>query len=213
MSGRRRAEGTLPYRLTRLPSRLASLVALALLVAELATSYPEQLNYLTDAYILSVASKPYSKDTSVRRPLEYTIQKLENLLKWREESGAVEVFGILELSRKSVSQARKEGCSDAEYDKAVKLANTLNTNSVYVHGYDVEGRPVIWLRCNRKPWMIPDVAAEVSLYILVSDFAIAMMPEGVTDFVVVSDSSSPPPPSPSFLVSTLKGVVKGYPDR
>lgn len=181
--------------------------------AELATSYPEQLNYLTDAYILSVASKPYSKDTSIRRPLEYTIQKLEALLKWREESGAIEVFELLELSKKSIGQAREDGCSDVDYDKAVKLANTLNTNSVYVHGYDIEGRPVIWLRCNRKPWMIPDVAAEVALYILLSDFAISVMPEGITDFVVVSDSSSPPPPSPSFLVSTLKGVVKGYPDR
>ena len=39
------------------------------------------------------------------------------------------------------------------------------------------------------------------------------MPPGVTDFVVVCDSTTPPPPSPSFLVSTLKGLVRGYPDR
>ncbi len=39
------------------------------------------------------------------------------------------------------------------------------------------------------------------------------MPEGVTDFVVVSDSSSPPPPNPHFMINLLSALVKGYPDR
>ena len=39
------------------------------------------------------------------------------------------------------------------------------------------------------------------------------MPEGVTDFVVISDSSSPPPPVPSFMINVLKALVRGYPDR
>lgn len=38
--------------------------------AELATEFPDDYKYLSDAYILSVASKPYSKDPSIRRPLE-----------------------------------------------------------------------------------------------------------------------------------------------
>ena len=37
---------------------------------ELATQFPEDYTYLSDAYILSVASKPYSKDPTKRRPLE-----------------------------------------------------------------------------------------------------------------------------------------------
>ena len=32
--------------------------------------FPEDYTYLSDAYILSVASKPYSKDPENRRPLE-----------------------------------------------------------------------------------------------------------------------------------------------
>jgi hypothetical protein len=43
---------------------------LSLIRAELASDFPEDYDYLSDAYILSVASKPYSKDPSVRRPIE-----------------------------------------------------------------------------------------------------------------------------------------------
>lgn len=39
------------------------------------------------------------------------------------------------------------------------------------------------------------------------------MPKGVTDFVVLSDSNSPPPPNPQFMISLLKALVMGYPDR
>ena len=43
---------------------------LAIIRAELATEFPDDYKYLSDAYILSVASKPYSKDPTIRRPLE-----------------------------------------------------------------------------------------------------------------------------------------------
>lgn len=46
---------------------------LSIVRAELACEFPEDYNYLSDAYILSVASKPYSKDPSIRRPLEVSI--------------------------------------------------------------------------------------------------------------------------------------------
>jgi hypothetical protein len=46
---------------------------LAIIRAELACEFPDDYNYLSDAYILSVASKPYSKDLSVRRPLEVSL--------------------------------------------------------------------------------------------------------------------------------------------
>lgn len=43
---------------------------LSIIRAELACEFPDDYTYLSDAYILSVASKPYSKDPSIRRPLE-----------------------------------------------------------------------------------------------------------------------------------------------
>lgn len=49
---------------------------LSIIRAELACEFPEDYSYLSDAYILSVASKPYSKDPTVRRPLEVRLQSL-----------------------------------------------------------------------------------------------------------------------------------------
>ena len=43
---------------------------LKIIRAELATSFPDDCTYFSDSYILSVASKPYSKDPNIRRPLE-----------------------------------------------------------------------------------------------------------------------------------------------
>jgi hypothetical protein len=49
---------------------------LSIIRAELACEFPEDYNYLSDAYVLSVASKPYSKDPSVRRPLEVRMRHM-----------------------------------------------------------------------------------------------------------------------------------------
>lgn len=43
---------------------------LTIIRKELETQFPEDSAYFSDAYILSVASKPYSKDPTKRRPLE-----------------------------------------------------------------------------------------------------------------------------------------------
>lgn len=43
---------------------------LTIIRKELETQFPDDCTYLSDAYILSVASKPYSKDPTKRRPLE-----------------------------------------------------------------------------------------------------------------------------------------------
>ena len=103
----------------------------------------------------------------------------------------------------------------ADYDKLTKakaLATSLNNASLYWHGFTKEGKPILWIRCGRKPWY-PNVEAEVNALILIADAGIKCMPEGITDFVVISDSNSPPPPVPSFLINVLKALVRGYPDR
>lgn len=46
---------------------------LAIIRAELASDFPDDYAYMSDAYILSVASKPYSKDPKIRRPLEVCV--------------------------------------------------------------------------------------------------------------------------------------------
>lgn len=184
---------------------------LSIIRAELACEFPEDYSYLSDAYILSVASKPYSKDPSVRRPLEYTMEKLKHVMQWREEEGAPDMIDLVALA--NGPESAPEAVENPEQlTKAKNMVYALNYGSLYWHGLTKDGRPILWLRTHRKPWY-PDVDAEVDALIAVADAGIKCMPEGVTDFICVSESSSPPPPNPTFMIKMLKALVKGYPDR
>lgn len=184
---------------------------MSILRAELACEFPDDYTYMSDDYIKSVASKPYSKDPTVRRPLEYSTEKLTHVMEWREKSRAPDFDALVRLA--NGPETAPEAVEDpARLAKAKAIANSLNNASLYWHGVTKEGRPVLWIRCGRKPWY-PNVEAEVNALILIADAGIRCMPRGVTDFVVVSDSYSPPPPVPSFMISVLKALVRGYPDR
>ena len=56
---------------------------MSIIRAELACEFPEDYSYLSDAYVMSVASKPYSKDPTVRRPMEVRIQN-KRLSSWQQ---------------------------------------------------------------------------------------------------------------------------------
>jgi hypothetical protein len=184
---------------------------LTILRAELASEFPDDYNYLSDAYILSVASKPYSKDPTIRRPLEYSQAKLNDVMTWRQEGGATEMEDLLNLAN-GPDTAPEALENPAKLAKAKALAVSLNYGSTYWHGFTKCGRPILWVRTNRKPWY-PDSDAEVNALILLADAGIRCMPDGITDFVCIADSASPPPPNPSFMIKLLKALVKGYPDR
>jgi len=184
---------------------------LSIIRAELACEYPEDYSYLSDSYILSVASKPYSKDPSVRRPLEYTMEKFKHVMQWREDEGAPDIFDLVALANGPESAPEALG-NPEQLTKAKAMVYALNYASLYWHGLTKDGRPILWLRTNRKPWY-PDVDAEVDALIAMADAGIKCMPEGITDFVCISESSSPPPPNPTFMIKMLKALVKGYPDR
>eukprot|EP00553_Chaetoceros_curvisetus_P003690 CAMPEP_0204632914 /NCGR_PEP_ID=MMETSP0717-20131115/25965_1 /ASSEMBLY_ACC=CAM_ASM_000666 /TAXON_ID=230516 /ORGANISM="Chaetoceros curvisetus" /LENGTH=303 /DNA_ID=CAMNT_0051650897 /DNA_START=36 /DNA_END=947 /DNA_ORIENTATION=+ len=183
---------------------------LSLIRADLASDFPDDYTYLSDDYISSVASKPYSKDPTVRRPLEYTTDKLKDLLTWREENalGLKELLSMVQGSENDPAVVEQP----EKYTKAKALATSLNYSSMYWHGLDKKGRPILWIRCDRMPWF-PDVEAQVNALVLLADEGIKAMGPGVTDFVVLSDSNSPPPPNPQFMLNLLSALVKGYPDR
>lgn len=184
---------------------------LLMLRAAIATDFPEDATYFSDAYMLSVASKPYSKDPKKRRPLEYSQEKLSHVMQWRKEAGAPEMEELVELINGD-PYATEATEQPEKMTRAQALVTSLNSGSVYWHGFTKDGRPVMWIRTNRKPWY-PNVDAEVDALILLADAGIRCMPEGVTDFVVIADSGHPPPPNPQFMINTLKALVRGYPDR
>jgi len=184
---------------------------LAQLRAGLATDFPDDCMYLSDSYIRSVASKPYSKDPTKRRPIDYSLEKLTHVMQWRQESGATDMEELVKLANGSPN-ATDAVEQPEKLKKANALSTSLNTGSIYWHGFTKDGRPIMWIRTNRKPWY-PDVDAEVNALILLADAGIRSMPVGVTDFVCVSESSYPPPPNPTFMINLLKALVRGYPDR
>ena len=184
---------------------------LSILRANLASEFPEDYEYLSDAYILSVASKPYSKDPTKRRPLEYSQEKLEHLMQWRVDAGAADLEELVHLANGSPSAPEAVEQPD-KMNKAKGIATALNYGSMYWHGYTKAGQPILWIRTNRKPWY-PDVDAEVNALILMADAGIRYMPKGITDFICISESSYPPPPNPTYLINVLKALVRGYPDR
>jgi len=55
---------------------------------------------------------------------------------------------LLEMGKAAIGSVKDEEA----YEKCLALVNTLNNNSIYVHGFDKVGRPVIWMRTERKPW-------------------------------------------------------------
>lgn len=184
---------------------------LAIIRAELACEFPEDYAYLSDAYVLSVASKPYSKDPTIRRPLEYSMEKLTHVMEWCAEAGAPDMEDMVNMA--NGPESAPEAVENPEgLTKAKALAVSLNSGSLYWHGFTKDGRPILWVRTNRKPWY-PDVDAEVDALILLADAGIRCMPGNVTDFVCVADSSYPPPPNPTFMIKMLKALVRGYPDR
>ncbi len=110
---------------------------------KLEADYPEDYLSLSDDYIRSVASKPYSKNPNVRRPLEYTTQKLKDLLKWR----AGNAVGLQYLY--SIINSRDQDIPDDKVKLSKALANSLNYSFMYWHGLDKTGRPVLWIRTDR----------------------------------------------------------------
>eukprot|EP00526_Cylindrotheca_closterium_P014214 CAMPEP_0113623562 /NCGR_PEP_ID=MMETSP0017_2-20120614/12124_1 /TAXON_ID=2856 /ORGANISM="Cylindrotheca closterium" /LENGTH=347 /DNA_ID=CAMNT_0000533521 /DNA_START=97 /DNA_END=1140 /DNA_ORIENTATION=+ /assembly_acc=CAM_ASM_000147 len=184
---------------------------LTIIRKELETQFPDDCTYLSDAYILSVASKPYSKDPTKRRPLEYSMEKLTNVMEWRAQEGAPEMEALVKLAN-GPEDAPEAVEKPEKLAKAKALATALNYAGLYFHGLTKDGRPVLWVRTNRMPWY-PDVDAQCNALITLADAGIRAMPEGVTDFICISDSSYPPPPNPTFLIKLLKALVKGYPDR
>lgn len=184
---------------------------LSIVRAELACDFPDDFLSMSDDYIKFLASRPYSKDMTKRRPLDYSIEKLKAVLQWRQDFGAPDLLELIEIANGPGSAP--EAIQDPDRLTAARaIATSFNYGGLYFHGLSKDGKPIMWIRTDRMPWY-PDVDALLKHIVLLTDMGIAHMPKGVTDFAVVSDSGSPPPPHPTFLVSLTNVLIKGFPDR
>merc|ERR1719223_1204719 len=103
---------------------------MSIIRTEIACEFPEDYSYLSDAYILSVASKPYSKDPTVRRPLEYSMEKLNHVMQWRAEAGAGDLPELVEMA--NGPESAPEAVENPQMlAKAKAIATALNYGSMY----------------------------------------------------------------------------------
>ena len=57
------------------------------------------------------------------------------------------------------------------------------------YGYDLQQRPVVWVRGNVKDYKRLNVALELAMHVLVVEAALSMLPDGVTEVSLVADAS------------------------
>ena len=144
----------------------------------------------SDEYIASVMGQPSKSREAGRRSFQYARTKLEHVLAWREEYQPSRV-------------------------KRVDVHRELQCGSLYWNGYDVHGRPVLFVRAARKNYADLNVAKQVAMHVLMLETGVQFMPPGVTQFVLCADASDLGlrSVSLSLMKALLRLMTKSYPDR
>ena len=94
------------------------------------------------------------------------MEKLTHVMQWREESGAAEITDYIDMANGPES-APAAVENPQMLAKAKAIATALNYGSMYWHGLTKQGKPILWIRTNRKPWY-PDVDAEIKVCFLLN---------------------------------------------
>jgi hypothetical protein len=133
----------------------------ARLRAALDSEYSEQATLYSDEYLQAVLSAPDRKNPKKQRMLAYARDKLFDALKWRREIKADDLTPDEEL-----------------------CAATMACCSLYWHGFDPEGRPVLWAVPSRNDWKNLSIEGQVKMHVLMLDWGVKQMPKGVHTFNV-----------------------------
>ena len=98
------------------------------------------------------------------------MEKLTHVMEWREQNGAPDLESLVHIANgPDTAPAALE--DPDRLTKAKALVYSLNNGSIYWHGVTKEGKPILWIRCGRKPWY-PNVEAEVNALVLIADAGI-----------------------------------------
>jgi hypothetical protein len=117
----------------------------------------------------------------------YARDKMLAALKWREAMGADDLT-------------------------PQKLLRPLACASLYWHGFDFLGRPILWVRPIRKNWKQLDIEEEKQMHVLMIEYGIRQMPSGTTTFCVVADTKNLglKHTNSQFLNALLAMITTGY---
>ena len=176
--------------------------------------------HFTDAWLASVLSKPH-------RTPAITATKLTRALQARAEAGGDELFGPAPAAlpapgvpREITSAAIAERCSllgPMLEPVAAKCGAELDCGSMYWHGFDRQGRPLLWVRPARKGWRGMDRRREVLAHVALLEAGLSelLLPRGVLQFALVADARGLGLSTfdPSLMRSLLKLMMSTYPER
>jgi hypothetical protein len=205
--------------------RSASMNELAMLRRKLEASAPAAAqggrlpSHFTDAWLASVLSKPH-------RTPAITATKLTKALQARAEAGGDELFGPAPAAlsapgapREITSAAIAERCSllgPMLEPVAAKCGAELDCGSMYWHGFDRQGRPLLWVRPALKGWRGMNRRRELLAHVALLEAGLQLLlPRGVLQFALVADARGLGLSTfdPSLMRSLLKLMMSTYPER
>jgi len=98
---------------------------------------------------------------------------------------------------------------------SAQVAHLVRSGSMYWHGCDTAGRPILWVRPGLKDWAHLDVDAEVRYHVFMIEKGIRRMRRGVTTFAIVASTSGFGLRNVNLKLmrSLLTLATTAYPDR
>lgn len=97
------------------------------------SSWSEEVKFLSRPWVKAIMSQPYRKNKKIRRPFDYSKEKIEQYLAWRHESNITD----------KISHYMIHG------DEVKHLKPTIGGADLYWYGVDKEGCPIMWYRADR----------------------------------------------------------------
>eukprot|EP00466_Bigelowiella_natans_P005278 jgi/Bigna1/75616/fgenesh1_pg.36_\ len=165
----------------------------------------------TRNYLKIVMTRPSKEDSKVMRSFDYTLKKLCEAFDFRNQYGVEELF--------PTSCTKLDDIKEIPTDILKASAN----GSIYWRDYDIHGRPILWVRNNRKNWRDINLEAETRLHIWMLEWGLRTMPPGVSQFIIVAggvafindarEMSMRQLLQLSFIKMLMKVFMKLYPDR
>ena len=160
----------------------------------------DEVQYLSEAWVRAVMSKPCKNKKHQRRPFEYSQKKLMDYLTWRKESG---------ITSKISYYIDSDG---------TELAHKTTSNGCfYWYGVDKDGSPIIWYLANLTNFDKAVVKDEMENTSLILQAVLDTMPPHIYDinFVICFDVFNPlkAMKRPNFAPAFIKTFMKICPDR
>lgn len=162
--------------------------------------WSDEVNNLSREWVRAVMSQPYKRNKQKRRPFDYSRKKLIEYLLWRKKT---------DITSKISHHLNSDGSAMARL--------TTSHGSLYWHGVDSEGSPILWYHADKTCFDSAVVKNEIECSSLVIQAGLDAMPVKTyrINFVICFDIFSPlkAMKKPNLAPAFIKLFMKICPDR